>query len=243
MAISFIHELKGLYTEMDKTVEGLIVKANATCRKGCNACCKMLAFAVGVEGANISIRLLRDVRVKEDFEAMVKDLRTSALAADFEGLNNTTYFAKQLPCVFLEKEGTCNIYPERPAACRYHIVLSPKENCFFGAVDPITSTLDLKMLEEVVWDLDAEMTGSISIGAPIPIMVLWTMEGLLKKMVLTAKEPEVKAEAEVKLALLLEAKKGVLTPIEWLKKHAANVADSMQKGIVSRGVIEIPEAK
>lgn len=114
-----------------------------TCRAGCGACCRQLVPISETEAFHIrdlieSLPESRRAAIQARFTAARKrleetgmlerilDCTRSGLQADRSlGID---YFHVGIPCPFLEDE-SCSIHPDRPVACREHLVTSPAEHC------------------------------------------------------------------------------------------------------------------
>ncbi len=134
----------------DQLVDVAIGKAasenkHISCKKGCGACCRM-AVPVSEPEAH-RLRSVVDAmpepqksKVQERFAAGMDAFRSTGLLTNmFQRVsgqeeernamaNLGAYFAKGVPCPFLEEE-SCSIYDERPLICREFLVMSPAENC------------------------------------------------------------------------------------------------------------------
>jgi Fe-S-cluster containining protein len=125
-----------LYREIDRKLEPEAAKLNATCTKGCAACCYLLVGVTYAEARVIAEHVAALPRVK------ICDLR--ARLVDATGRldsvrSRDAYLLRQVPCVFLRAggepwSGTCSIYGVRPLACRLHLVVSPPEHCAPDAI-------------------------------------------------------------------------------------------------------------
>lgn len=116
---------KAMHTESDDRIEpmkdGIPDGRTISCMKGCSACCYQRVDATPVE-----IALLTDV------------IRRGGLKIDMERLNKQSGLSlnefRSLPhqdkaCVFLDANGLCSVYEERPAVCRKWMVVSPPKWC------------------------------------------------------------------------------------------------------------------
>lgn len=96
-----------------------------SCSKGCSACCHM------------------EVEITSYEAEVLKHLIEDGMSIDRDRLQQQSQRALQDPewrkgmrneinkCVFLNHEGACRIYENRPVMCRRHSVTSPPENCEF----------------------------------------------------------------------------------------------------------------
>lgn len=118
---------------------------HVTCAIGCGACCRM-AIPVAFPEAHRLREVVdampepRRSEVRARFAKAMDIFRNSGLFADILRSVRTeedraryaaaieAYFARKVPCPFLEDE-TCSIYEERPLACREYLVTSPPQNC------------------------------------------------------------------------------------------------------------------
>jgi Fe-S-cluster containining protein len=116
-----------------------------SCQRGCAACCRQPVAVVDVEAwalATLVDRLPEPRRdaLRQRFADAVKQLDTAGLksrlaragAAGAQGAEvralSVEAFALGIACPFLENEA-CSIYPDRPLACRQHVVTSPAAWC------------------------------------------------------------------------------------------------------------------
>ena len=125
-----------------------------SCKKGCSACCHM-----EVEITNYEAEILKDVvtsgYVIERQRLQVQSQRGLQDPAWREGIRN-----KDNPCVFLDPEGSCGIYENRPVMCRRHSVTSPPKNCA-----TLTSTIVIRYFPKVdLWISAANEDPGLEIG-------------------------------------------------------------------------------
>jgi Fe-S-cluster containining protein len=125
-----------------------------SCKKGCSACCHM-----EVEVTNYEAEILKDVvangytidreRLKAQSQRGLQD------KAWREGMRNTNN-----PCVFLDGEGSCGIYENRPVMCRRHSVTSPAKNC-----ETLDATIVIRYFPKVdLWISAANEDAELEIG-------------------------------------------------------------------------------
>jgi Fe-S-cluster containining protein len=107
-----------------------------TCRVGCTACCETRPHITGDEA-----KLLADV-VKERGITIDMD-RLREAAADTSTVEE--WRKKRIPCVFLNDQGRCEVYHDRPLTCRNHHVRSDPALC--AKCDAVISLLNNPMAE------------------------------------------------------------------------------------------------
>lgn len=228
--VSLPEAMSAMYSEMDKYAQDMARKANSSCRKGCSNCCYLLAISSTIDGLNIAYHLVQTRSTKE-LRELVDALIEVGKKCDFPGLDNGTYFLKKIRCAFLSDQGECGIYSVRPASCRYHYVISPPENCSPDAKDGRTKIIDFRSLENAILTLNTQVTGKIS-GAPISLAVIAGLKTILKDAAETDEERKL-------IEYLDKRSQEVLTPDEWLHKHARNVHESTTKGTSGRMALDL----
>lgn len=147
----------------------------ATCREGCSHCCTLPASASLPEAAAI----VDFLSSRADWPRVRPQLER-ALAANLEAMGTialgapearAAFFSKQVPCVFLA-DGRCSVYAVRPAVCRYHVVVSPPENCALGAADDMVVRIDLTPFEDLVALKGAQALGRLTGGSIATAVVI-----------------------------------------------------------------------
>jgi Fe-S-cluster containining protein len=127
-----------------------------SCKRGCSACCSQLvpispAEAHALQAVVDALPEARRARVLARFEDAGRRIDASGLASrlrapvwedDEQGYVALAlaYFKLGIPCPFLDDEGACSIYLDRPVICREFLVTSPAERCTDpapGAVEAI----------------------------------------------------------------------------------------------------------
>lgn len=94
-----------------------------SCFKGCSACCHMEVEVTSYE-ADVLKHLVEDGMSIDRSRLQQQSQRSLQDPAWREGLRNDIN-----KCVFLNHQGECRIYENRPAMCRRHSVTSPAEFC------------------------------------------------------------------------------------------------------------------
>lgn len=120
------------------------------CAAGCSNCCTLFVQATLVEALFVAEQL--DVVQSEKLQDYVKrQQKIFAGESDFLAIlrkQRTTLG----PCPFLDADGSCSIYEQRPLACR--ALLSTKDPAWcgvdFSTLDPLEKRLYLESLEQEV---------------------------------------------------------------------------------------------
>jgi Fe-S-cluster containining protein len=94
-----------------------------SCKKGCSACCHMEVEVTSYETG--ILKAIIDGGHKIDRERLLRQsLRSLQDPAWKQGTRNP-----ENRCVFLNQEGSCSIYENRPVMCRRHSVSTPAIHC------------------------------------------------------------------------------------------------------------------
>ena len=117
---AFIHQM------VDEYNEGIfshpLVKELSPCRKGCTACCYTQVSVTDDEAELLAQRVLEGTEI--DFKR---------LNIQMQAQDNTEAFYKldyhHRKCVFLDDEGGCKVYEDRPSVCRTNMVLGDSSQC------------------------------------------------------------------------------------------------------------------
>lgn len=162
-----------------------------SCRKGCAACCRTLvpvsppeAFRLkkqveqlpGPERDRLLERLSTTKHALNEAGLLgqlvqLAETRTQLTDEDVEPMNQA-YYARRLPCPFLEDEA-CSIYDFRPAACRELLVTSPAELCLDMArnpIRPVSVPFRVATILSLTW---AKLTGGPARLIPLPVALDW----------------------------------------------------------------------
>lgn len=107
-------------------VENEIAEAahiETSCQKGCSACCHMEVEITNYESEILSSRIKKGHSIDKQ-RLHQQSLRPLQDPLWQQGIRNA-----ENRCVFLNTEGACGIYEDRPVMCRRHSVTSPARNC------------------------------------------------------------------------------------------------------------------
>ncbi len=162
-----------------------------SCQKGCAACCRMLvpvsppeAFVLketvdrlpAPQRDRILHRLSTIRHTLQEAGLLgrlvqLSETRTQLSDEDMEPINHA-YYARQVPCPFLEDE-TCSLYDARPAACRELLVTSPAELCRDMVRNPVRALPVPFRTGTVLSLMWATITGGAARLIPLPVALDW----------------------------------------------------------------------
>jgi len=158
------------------------------CGQGCGACCRQLVPVSPIEAFALSTALQampddKRSRIEARIDHTLEQLQQTGLADQLEQIPAgpkgraivLDYFAAQLPCPFLEEE-SCQVYEQRPFACRDLLVASDPKHCEdpgAGQVRRIPVFLDMG---RAVRSLSAAAFGDITLQMPLPVAISWARE-------------------------------------------------------------------
>ena len=161
-----------LYRDYAPAVSQAAERMGVTCKEGCSHCCKLPATATVPEMVPVVEYLTRRDDWNRRRPGLERELTRQLVEFSSVDVLDATererFFARQLPCAFLTHDKRCEIYPVRPTVCRYHMVVSPPENCAMGADDPTVARVDLRKIENTVLVNGAQAFGELT-GGPIAL--------------------------------------------------------------------------
>lgn len=99
-----------------------LVKQMSPCKKGCSACCHT---QVSVTDDEAEVLVLR---IKEGLEVDLDRLRLQFAAKN----DSDQYYRMKFQdrkCVFLDDQGSCRVYNDRPSVCRTNAVIGESSQC------------------------------------------------------------------------------------------------------------------
>lgn len=116
---------------------------HVSCGRGCSRCCHHFvtsAHALEVLSVYENIRLRPDLdslieacrKRVEDFDAwkeFCEETYPERTPAARDDLALEHYYDERNPCPFLESDGACGVYLDRPMTCRMYLASSPPEYC------------------------------------------------------------------------------------------------------------------
>jgi Fe-S-cluster containining protein len=161
-----------LYREYAPYVAQAAATKGVTCKEGCAHCCTMPATATVPE----MVPVVEYLAARSDWtkrrpsleRELTRQLREFAGVDMLDEDARIAFFQRQLPCAFLTTDRRCEIYALRPAVCRYHMVVSPPENCAHGTARKEVALVDLRQIEQKVAVDGAKAFGELT-GGPIAL--------------------------------------------------------------------------
>jgi Fe-S-cluster containining protein len=174
--------------EVARTVES---GKTVSCQKGCAACCRMLVPLSAPEALALhawvhALPAEQQTKVSTRYDQSKSLLLAHGLWQPLSALCdaseppedqvvdelNRAYYALQMSCPFLEAD-VCQIYEERPAACRELLVTSPADQCqdvINNPIDPVAIPVRVSTILGLVWQ---ELTKSHTRLIPLPVALDW----------------------------------------------------------------------
>lgn len=228
-------ELRNVYRQLDNAAQSAIngfeqsEHRKVSCGAGCAGCCAIMTTTSMPEGLLLADDLLRSGVWRERVPALLR-----AAAADCApGVNNARRIESRVPCGLLDDSKLCIAYASRPACCRYHVAITPAENCSADApvYDPANPAhngpdpfnpgysrrigmLNLMELEGAVWQVAGAMNDALGIPrfvqAPISIVTLASLLVLL--------------DGTEDAAWLAPQVEHLPNPDEWVRDHMMDMA-------------------
>lgn len=141
-----------------------------SCKKGCSACCYLLATGMPAEG----VVLAEAVLARPDWLNILQRARECMLKGA-KVYDRVEWMKLKLPCPVLdEATGACLCYNARTACCRFHFSISPVENCSLEATDTTVISPNLVEAEQAVWKfcMDHMPDPKLPIAGPIALVLL-----------------------------------------------------------------------
>jgi uncharacterized protein len=115
-----------IYSEVDKRVNTLVTQENFSelikCKEGCSSCCHTQVSVTKEEATLLGQKVIDGLSINWTnfyIQAKAGDNAKSFYQIPYE----------QRACIFLNKEGSCRIYDDRPSVCRTNLVVSNPELC------------------------------------------------------------------------------------------------------------------
>jgi Fe-S-cluster containining protein len=167
-----------------------------SCTAGCGACCRQLVPIAPSEAHHLAalVERLPEPRrsqVRERFAAAISRLTQAGLIDALrhpERLDEAMvtpfgleYFRQGIPCPFLEQE-SCSIHPERPLACREHLVTSPAAYCADPSPKKVEGVMLPIKLSRVLRQLDQASHPAAPPWLPLILSLEWAAQDSAKPL-------------------------------------------------------------
>lgn len=132
-------------SEFETSLRGIVAEGgpSITCRKGCNNCCHHPTTVTIAEGLLIYRWLTSHGRWSPSMRKLAQETSDALL-----GLSYAVWLLSAQPCMFLDKDGACSIYPVRPMQCRTTFSIDVEEKCHPHGLRPGTILMRAEPLDE-----------------------------------------------------------------------------------------------
>lgn len=174
---------KWAHQQIDQHIQTLfkdpVVAKYSACKKGCSACCHSQVSMNADEAELLALKVVRG-EVSIDVERLVRQAEAGNDAKEWYQLK----YAER-GCVFLNSEGECSVYADRPGVCRTNYAVSTSEFC--STEDGIEKPIRLLNTQAADMIIAASFQASKSGGA-LPVM-LWNAITRLSEKKKTPKSP------------------------------------------------------
>lgn len=99
-----------------------LVQKFSPCKKGCDGCCHTQVSVTEDEAIILARHIMDGLPI--DLDRLNKQMMTKNDSAEFFKLN---YADRK--CIFLDQDGACRVYEDRPSVCRTNAVLGSADQC------------------------------------------------------------------------------------------------------------------
>lgn len=127
--------MEQVYARADRELASLHKDPRVSCKRGCNACCRMhtiISMPEAVMIVNTYPRLVQNrLAVLEEHARTIERICATYdnQTLDKEREIADDWWMLQLQCPFVMKDGNCGVYSVRPAPCRTHFSEDDPELC------------------------------------------------------------------------------------------------------------------
>jgi uncharacterized protein len=115
----FVHKTIDEYVE--EVFADSLVKKLSPCKVGCSACCHT-QVSVTHDEAELLVR-----KINGGISINLDQLDKQALVSSEDYIQKLSY--EERACIFLDNEGACKVYADRPSVCRTNAVIGTNEQC------------------------------------------------------------------------------------------------------------------
>lgn len=157
----FFHNVVDEYNT--KVFSHPIVKELMPCKSGCTGCCHTQVSVTEDEAELLFENISNGVEI--DFNSLEKQARAGNDATEFFVISYN-----ERRCVFLDEQGACKVYKDRPAVCRTNAVIGDEAQCDTSINAEVTSIRLVKTQEA-----DMAIFGAFALAknsGTLPVMLL-----------------------------------------------------------------------
>jgi Fe-S-cluster containining protein len=181
-------KMMGLFEKLDEKVDAGIKKEGlkTSCAPGCAGCCYQLTLVTLPEAVAVAEHFLADVQRRQLIPLLMRSFfdQLRHIEVGDVGKIRQSYFLKKVPCTFLDLETKlCTIYPVRPAACRYHFVVSDPQLCQPESGNQSVAKVDVVQVDAEVLSEANRASNQAKVPlyiAPLPVAMLWAFKLLIE---------------------------------------------------------------
>ncbi len=116
----FIHKLIDEYNE--EVFSHPLVKQFSPCKMGCSACCHTQVSVTEDEAEILAQKISAGLVVDQNLLKLQSETRD-----DSSAFFKMKYADRK--CIFLDEQGACRVYEDRPSVCRTNAVLGEADQC------------------------------------------------------------------------------------------------------------------
>ncbi len=117
------HVHKEIEKHLAENLSDPIVAKHVSCKQGCTACCHT-QVSVSHDEAFLLFNLIKSKKVKVDIDKLALQSQSGNNASDWYKLDY-----KDRGCIFLDQQGSCTVYKDRPGVCRTNYSVSDPSLC------------------------------------------------------------------------------------------------------------------
>tara|TARA_R110002072_G_scaffold534_6_gene3878 strand:+ start:57662 stop:58339 length:678 start_codon:yes stop_codon:yes gene_type:complete len=176
-----IKRVKFFHDQIDEKIDEItsdeFVKNNISCKKGCSACCHSQVTITKDE----SIALAR--LIEDGLEIDAEKLRLQSEAQDSASKFYQMDYQNR-GCIFLDDDGSCRAYEDRPAVCRTNYVVSDPKLC--STKDGVEKSVSLLK----TYEADMVIYGAYSVAKDAGALPYMLSKALESKKLFQKKEAQ-----------------------------------------------------
>lgn len=194
--LRLVASVRTTYAIMDEMIpqemhaEGAAEKI--TCKRGCNACCRMQVILTAAEAIAIAERHAAFIATRLDelkaqatlVQDMIKE-REHMSREDRDMDIASAWWPKQIQCALLLENGDCGVYETRPLVCRTHFVVTERALCEAVPTEIIGHWVPIDLRDEGYARLNNAWIAAFESKFPAAKDLIYPI-GALPKMVLLA---------------------------------------------------------